>query len=76
MVAGAARDYAGFFGVAKLGEFVHGATDFECTGALQVLGFEHYFAAEALAEICGRNDRRVQHCAFAAFAGGRNICWR
>ena len=59
MVASTACDDAGFFGVAKLGKFVHGATDFECAGALQVLGFEHDLAAEALAEIGGRNDRCV-----------------
>ena len=76
MVAGAARDNAGFFGIAKLGKLVHSAANFECAGALQVLGFEHDLAAEALAEIGGRNDRRVQHYAFAAFAGGGNICWR
>ena len=69
MVAGATRDNAGFFGVAKLGEFVHGATDFECAGALQVFGFEHHLATEALAEICRGNDRCVQHYAFAALAG-------
>jgi GMP synthase-like glutamine amidotransferase len=59
-----------------LGKLVHGATDFECAGALQVLGFEHDLAAELLAEICGRNDGCVQNYAFTALAGGGNICWR
>ena len=59
MVASAARDDTCFFDVAQLGEFVHGAADFECSGPLQVLSFEHDFAAKALAEIGGRDDRRV-----------------
>jgi GMP synthase-like glutamine amidotransferase len=76
VVAGTPCNDASFFGVAKLGEFVHGAANFECASALQVLGFQHDLAAEALAEIRGGNDGCVEHHTSAAFAGGGNICWR
>ena len=67
MVTRAARDYSRFFGIAQLGKFVHAATNFERTGALQVLSLEQNGSAEALAEIGRGQNGSMEHYIFAAF---------